>query len=92
MSCSLTPVEAENLNCFKRFVRTHKDLDRDTAPHFQKTINFYDGLAKQLVNLHLHSIRWLKLSAKFCNLNGYATGTLNSRVHSAHIQSVNPAS
>jgi hypothetical protein len=31
-------------------VRSHKDLDKDAAPHFQKAVKFYDGLAKQLVN------------------------------------------
>jgi len=31
-------------------VRSHKDLDKDAAPHFQKAIKFYDGLAKQLVS------------------------------------------
>ncbi|GJN40143.1 hypothetical protein PR202_gb29319 [Eleusine coracana subsp. coracana] len=30
-------------------VRSHKDLDKDAAPHFQKAVKFYDGLAKQLV-------------------------------------------
>ncbi|WOL04553.1 hypothetical protein Cni_G13274 [Canna indica] len=31
-------------------VRSHKDLDKDAAPHFQKAVKFYDNLAKQLVN------------------------------------------
>lgn len=31
-------------------VRSHKDLDKDAAPHFQKAAKFYDGLAKQLVS------------------------------------------
>ncbi|XP_042407756.1 protein transport protein SEC23-like [Zingiber officinale] len=31
-------------------VRSHKDLDKDAAPHFHKAIKFYDNLAKQLVN------------------------------------------
>ncbi|KAG2561822.1 hypothetical protein PVAP13_8KG124800 [Panicum virgatum] len=31
-------------------VRSHKDLDKDAAPHFQKAVKFYDGLAKQLVS------------------------------------------
>ncbi|KAJ3683914.1 hypothetical protein LUZ60_014141 [Juncus effusus] len=30
-------------------VRSHKDLDKDAVPHFQKAVKFYDGLAKQLV-------------------------------------------
>ncbi|PKU82752.1 protein transport protein SEC23-like [Dendrobium catenatum] len=31
-------------------VRSHKDLDKDAAPHFHKAVKFYDNLAKQLVN------------------------------------------
>lgn len=31
-------------------VRSHKDLDKDAAPYFKKAVNFYDELAKQLVN------------------------------------------
>eukprot|EP00252_Welwitschia_mirabilis_P010672 TRINITY_DN2409_c0_g2_i1.p1 TRINITY_DN2409_c0_g2~~TRINITY_DN2409_c0_g2_i1.p1 ORF type:complete len:767 (+),score=109.01 TRINITY_DN2409_c0_g2_i1:318-2618(+) len=31
-------------------VRSHKDLDKDAAPHFHKAVKFYDSLAKQLVN------------------------------------------
>ncbi|RWR87276.1 zinc finger protein [Cinnamomum micranthum f. kanehirae] len=31
-------------------IRSHKDLDKDSAPHFHKAIRFYEGLAKQLVN------------------------------------------
>lgn len=31
-------------------VRSHKDLAKDAAPHFQKAVKFYDGLAKQLVS------------------------------------------
>jgi hypothetical protein len=30
-------------------VRSHKDLDKDAVPHFQKAVKFFDGLAKQLV-------------------------------------------
>ncbi|KAG0464136.1 hypothetical protein HPP92_020205 [Vanilla planifolia] len=30
-------------------VRSHKDLDKDAAPHFHKAVKFYDNLAKQLV-------------------------------------------
>ncbi|GAB2295665.1 Protein transport protein S23 E [Dionaea muscipula] len=28
--------------------RSHKDLDKDAAPYFQKAVKFYDGLSKQL--------------------------------------------
>ena len=31
-------------------VRSHKDLDKDAAPFFQKAVKFYDNLGKQLVN------------------------------------------
>ncbi|XXG41471.1 hypothetical protein AAC387_Pa01g1921 [Persea americana] len=31
-------------------VRSHKDLDKDAAPHFNKAVKFYENLAKQLVS------------------------------------------
>eukprot|EP01018_Ginkgo_biloba_P035241 Gb_05558 [translate_table: standard] len=31
-------------------VRSHKDLDKDAAPHYHKAVKFYEGLAKQLVS------------------------------------------
>ncbi|XP_058084784.1 protein transport protein SEC23 C [Magnolia sinica] len=31
-------------------IRSHKDLDKDSAPHYHKAVKFYDGLSKQLVN------------------------------------------
>ncbi|KAH1030423.1 hypothetical protein J1N35_042597 [Gossypium stocksii] len=31
-------------------IRSHKDLDKDSAPHYHKAINFYETLAKQLVH------------------------------------------
>lgn len=31
-------------------VRSHKDLDKDAAPHYHKAVKFYENLAKQLVN------------------------------------------
>ncbi|CAA7405027.1 unnamed protein product [Spirodela intermedia] len=31
-------------------VRSHKDLDKDAAPHFHKAVKFYDSIAKQLVS------------------------------------------
>lgn len=31
-------------------VRSHKDLHKDAAPFFKKAVNFYEELAKQLVN------------------------------------------
>ncbi|XP_058093436.1 protein transport protein SEC23 E-like [Magnolia sinica] len=31
-------------------VRSHKDLDKDGAPHFNKALKFYENLAKQLVS------------------------------------------
>ncbi|KAJ4956849.1 hypothetical protein NE237_013632 [Protea cynaroides] len=31
-------------------VRSHKDLDKDAAPHFHKAVKFYENLAKQLVS------------------------------------------
>ncbi|KAL4196412.1 hypothetical protein AMTRI_Chr04g183030 [Amborella trichopoda] len=30
--------------------RSHKDLDKDAAPHFHKAVKFYENLAKQLVS------------------------------------------
>ncbi|CAI5469938.1 unnamed protein product [Closterium sp. Yama58-4] len=31
-------------------IRSHKDLDKDAAPHYSKAVKFYEGLAKQLVS------------------------------------------
>ncbi|KAF2312541.1 hypothetical protein GH714_035010 [Hevea brasiliensis] len=31
-------------------IRSHKDLDKDSAPHYHKAVKFYEGLAKQLVH------------------------------------------
>ncbi|KAE8684969.1 putative purine permease 11-like [Hibiscus syriacus] len=31
-------------------IRSHKDLDKDSAPHYHKAIKFYEALAKQLVH------------------------------------------
>jgi protein transport protein SEC23 len=31
-------------------IRSHKDLAKDAAPHFNKAVKFYEGLAKQLVS------------------------------------------
>lgn len=31
-------------------IRSHKDLDKDSVPHYHKAVKFYEGLAKQLVN------------------------------------------
>ncbi|KAK9273791.1 hypothetical protein L1049_018601 [Liquidambar formosana] len=31
-------------------IRSHKDLDKDSAPHYHKAVKFYDGLSKQLVH------------------------------------------
>ncbi|XP_010531432.1 PREDICTED: protein transport protein SEC23 [Tarenaya hassleriana] len=31
-------------------IRSHKDIDKDFAPHYHKAIEFYEGLAKQLVH------------------------------------------
>ncbi|PPD81305.1 hypothetical protein GOBAR_DD21756 [Gossypium barbadense] len=31
-------------------IRSHKDLDKDSAPHYHKAIKFYETLAKQLVH------------------------------------------
>ncbi|KAF3447595.1 hypothetical protein FNV43_RR12782 [Rhamnella rubrinervis] len=31
-------------------IRSHKDLDKDSAQHFHKAVKFYEGLAKQLVH------------------------------------------
>ncbi|KAL6289647.1 hypothetical protein ACE6H2_007157 [Prunus campanulata] len=31
-------------------IRSHKDLDKDSAPHFHKSVKFYEGLSKQLVH------------------------------------------
>eukprot|EP00271_Cylindrocystis_brebissonii_P001991 TRINITY_DN1233_c2_g1_i1.p1 TRINITY_DN1233_c2_g1~~TRINITY_DN1233_c2_g1_i1.p1 ORF type:complete len:780 (+),score=203.52 TRINITY_DN1233_c2_g1_i1:402-2741(+) len=30
-------------------IRSHKDLDKDTVPHYSRAVKFYEGLAKQLV-------------------------------------------
>ena len=31
-------------------IRSHKDLDKDSAAHYHKAVKFYEGLAKQLVH------------------------------------------
>lgn len=31
-------------------IRSHKDLDKDSAPCYNKAVKFYEGLSKQLVN------------------------------------------
>ncbi|RXI06649.1 hypothetical protein DVH24_025785 [Malus domestica] len=31
-------------------IRSHKDLDKDSATHFHKAVKFYEGLSRQLVN------------------------------------------
>lgn len=31
-------------------IRSHKDLDKDSALHFHKAVKFYEGLSKQLVH------------------------------------------
>ncbi|GMJ11839.1 hypothetical protein like AT2G21630 [Hibiscus trionum] len=31
-------------------IRSHKDLDKDSAPHYHKAVKFYETLAKQLVH------------------------------------------
>jgi len=31
-------------------IRSHKDLDKDSAPYHHKAVKFYEGLAKQLVH------------------------------------------
>lgn len=31
-------------------IRSHKDLDKDSATHFHKAVKFYEGLSKQLVH------------------------------------------
>ncbi|KAJ4727362.1 Protein transport protein SEC23 [Melia azedarach] len=31
-------------------IRSHKDLDKDSAPHYHKAVKFYDALSKQLVH------------------------------------------
>lgn len=31
-------------------IRSHKDLDKDSAPHFHKAVKFFEGLSKQLVH------------------------------------------
>ncbi|XAR63334.1 hypothetical protein NMG60_11023240 [Bertholletia excelsa] len=31
-------------------IRSHKDLDKDSAQYYHKAVKFYEGLAKQLVN------------------------------------------
>ncbi|KAK0583181.1 hypothetical protein LWI29_034363 [Acer saccharum] len=31
-------------------IRSHKDLDKDSAPHYHKAVKFYDTLSKQLVH------------------------------------------
>ncbi|CAK7349249.1 unnamed protein product [Dovyalis caffra] len=31
-------------------IRSHKDLDKDSASHYHKAVKFYEGLAKQLVH------------------------------------------
>ncbi|KAF7825945.1 protein transport protein SEC23 [Senna tora] len=31
-------------------IRSHKDLDKDSVPHYHKCVKFYEGLSKQLVH------------------------------------------
>ncbi|KAI4355995.1 hypothetical protein L6164_000049 [Bauhinia variegata] len=31
-------------------IRSHKDLDKDSVPHYHKSVKFYEGLSKQLVH------------------------------------------
>lgn len=31
-------------------IRSHKDLDKDSSPHYHKAVKFYEGLSKQLVH------------------------------------------
>ncbi|KAL3832987.1 hypothetical protein ACJIZ3_007723 [Penstemon smallii] len=31
-------------------IRSHKDLDKDSAPHYHKAVKFYEGLSRQLVH------------------------------------------
>ncbi|KAL6125691.1 hypothetical protein ACLB2K_073745 [Fragaria x ananassa] len=31
-------------------IRSHKDLDKDSATHFHKAVKFYEGLSKQLIH------------------------------------------
>ncbi|GAB2290271.1 Protein transport protein S23 C, partial [Dionaea muscipula] len=31
-------------------IRSHKDLDKDSAPHYHKAAKFYEGISKQLVH------------------------------------------
>ncbi|KAL9269709.1 transport protein SEC23 C-like protein [Drosera capensis] len=31
-------------------IRSHKDLDKDSAPHYHNAIKFYEGISKQLVH------------------------------------------
>ncbi|KAJ7961827.1 Protein transport protein SEC23 [Quillaja saponaria] len=31
-------------------IRSHKDLDKDSVPHYHKAVKFYEGLSKQLVH------------------------------------------
>ncbi|XP_038681635.1 protein transport protein SEC23-like isoform X2 [Tripterygium wilfordii] len=31
-------------------IRSHKDLDKDSAPYYHKAVKFYEGLSKQLVH------------------------------------------
>jgi len=31
-------------------IRSHKDLDKDSAPHYHKAVKFYEGLSKQLIH------------------------------------------
>ncbi|KAL2892650.1 Protein transport protein SEC23 [Bienertia sinuspersici] len=31
-------------------IRSHKDLDKDSAPHYHKAVKFYEGISKQLVH------------------------------------------
>lgn len=35
---------------FSEPIRSHKDLDKDSAPLFHKAVKFYEGLSKQLVH------------------------------------------
>lgn len=54
-------------------IRSHKDLDKDAAPHYHKAVKFYEGLGKQLVNqghvLDLFACALDQVSLALCTYN-----------------------
>lgn len=51
-SCTLDPGKIVN-NKLKEAIRSHSDIDKESAPHFKKAVKFYDSIAAKAVkNAH----------------------------------------